>query len=163
MAVKITAAAPTDFDVIWPIFKEIVETGDTYVYAPDISKQAAKKVWFDPKFFTFIAKHDGKVVGAYVIRPNHRDLGNHIANAAYIVAPSARRLGVGRALALHSLAQAKKAGYKAMQFNFVVSTNEAAIRLWKSVGFEIIGTVPEAYRHQRLKKTVPIYIMYKKL
>ena len=162
--VTIVKAKPADFDLIWPIFRQIVKTGDTYVYAPDITKAQAKIVWFDPKFLTFIAKdNSGKVVGAYVIRPNHRDLGNHIANAAYVVSPKARGIGVGKALAKHSFSQAKKARYKGMQFNFVVSTNRVAINLWKSVGFKIVGTVPDAYRHQKLKKLVPIYIMYKKL
>jgi len=184
---EITPAISSDFDLIWPIFRDIVAGGDTYVYAPDITKEEAKIVWFDPKFHTFIAfesetsrqpaasggvsseeRSDGretikKIVGAYVIRPNHRDLGNHIANAAYIVAPNARGKGIGKKLALDSLAQAKKAGYKGIQFNFVVSTNDVAISLWKSVGFEIIGTVPNAYRHQQLNKLVPIHIMYRDL
>lgn len=161
--VDIVPAKEADFDIIWPIFKKIVSTGDTYVYAPDISYEEGKKVWFDPKFYTFLAKDGDKVVGAYVIRPNHRDLGNHVANAAYIVADEARGQGIGKQLAYSSFTEAKNVGYEAMQFNFVVSTNEIAVKLWKSVGFEIIGEVPDAYRHQVLKKNVPIYIMYRKL
>lgn len=149
--------------MIWPIFQQIVKGGDTYVYAPDITQEEAKKVWFDPKFFTFLAKQDGKVVGASVIRPNHRDLGNHIANAAYFVAPEARRGGIGRTLALHSFSEAKRAGYKGMQFNYVISTNEVAVKLWQELGFQIVGTVPNAHRHQQLHKLVPIHIMYRDL
>ncbi len=160
---EITHAPVEEFELIWPIFKDIVAIGDTYVYDPEISKEEAKKVWFDAKFQTFIARQNGKIAGAYVIRPNHRDLGNHIANAAFIVARDFRRQGLGRKLAEHSFTQAKSAGYKGMQFNFVVSTNEIAVNLWTSLGFEIIGTVPDAYRHQQLKKLVPIHIMYKKL
>ncbi len=160
---EITRATEADFDLIWPIFRDIVATGDTYVYAPDITYEGAKIVWFDSKFQTFVARQNGETVGAYVIRPNHRDLGNHIANAAYIVAAEARGQGIGRKLAEDSFKQAKAAGYKAMQFNFVVSTNETAINLWKSCGFQIIGTVPNAYRHQQLKQLVPIHIMYRDL
>ena len=160
---EIAPATRADFKQIWPIFRDIVAVGDTYVYAPDISEEEAEKVWFDPKFSTFIARENGKAVGAYVVRPNHRDLGNHIANAAYIIAPEARGKGYGKALALDSFKEAKKAGYKGIQFNFVVSTNEVAVNLWKSIGFEIIGTVPDAYRHQQLNKLVPIYIMYRGL
>lgn len=160
---EIVPAQESDFDLIWPIFQSIVKTGDTYVYSPEITKEQAKIVWFDPKFYTFLAKQDGEMVGAYVIRPNHRDLGDHIANAAYIVAPKARRLGIGRAMAYDSFEKAKAAGYAAMQFNYVISTNEIAINLWKSVGFAIVGTVPDAHRHPQLGKTVPIHILYRAL
>lgn len=161
--IEILKASEADFDLIWPIFKSIVAGGDTYVYAPNIEKEEAKKVWFDPKFLTFIAKDGENVVGAYVIRPNHRDLGNHIANAAYFIAPSERGNGYGRILAEDSFKQAKNAGYTGMQFNYVISTNDAAINLWKSVGFEIVGTVPNAHRHQQLDKLVAIHIMYRDL
>ena len=160
---EITPASEADFDHIWPIFRDIVSSGDTYVYRSQINRDEAKKVWMDPKFRTFIAKEDGKVVGAYVIRPNHRDLGYHIANAAYIVARPFQNKGIGRKMAEHSFDQARLAGYRAMQFNYVVSTNERAVKLWQSLGFEIIGTVPEGHQHQELGKLVPIHIMHRKL
>ena len=160
---EIVPATEADFDQIWPIFRDIVSTGDTYVYRAQISRDEAKKVWMDPKFRTFIAKDDGKVVGAYVIRPNHRDLGDHIANAAYIVARAHQNNGIGKKMALHSFEQAKLSGYRAMQFNYVVSTNERAVKLWQSLGFEIIGTVPDGHQHQELGKLVPIHIMHKVL
>ena len=160
---EITKASEADFDAIWPIFKDIVKTGDTYVYDPEISKEEAFKVWFDPKFHTFLAKLDGVVIGAFVVRPNHRDLGNHIANAAYIIDRKVQNQGYGRKIAEMSFVEAKKLGYLGMQFNYVVSTNERAVKLWQGYGFEIVGTVPNAHRHQQLGKNVPIYIMYKKL
>ncbi len=161
--IEILPASESDFDFIWPIFRDIVKTGDTYVYRAQISRDEAKKVWMDPKFRTFIAKKDGKVAGAYVIRPNHRDLGDHIANAAYIVAGEFQDQGIGRKMAEHSFEQARLTGYRAMQFNYVISTNEKAVRLWQSLGFEIIGTVPDAHQHQQLGKLVPIHIMHKTL
>jgi L-amino acid N-acyltransferase YncA len=158
---NIKKATAKDWDLIWPIFKGIVAGGDTYVYSPKITKAGAKPVWFDPKFKTFIARNKaGDVVGAYVIRPNHRDLGNHIANAAYVVDPKFRGRGFGRLLGKHSFVQAKKMGYKAMQFNYVISTNKIAVKLWQSLGFKIVGTVPAAHRHPKLGKMIDIYIMH---
>ena len=163
MSLGITKATEPEFPLIWPIFQSIVKGGDTYVYSPDITEEDAKKVWFAPNFYTYIARVDGKVVGAYVIRPNHRDLGSHIANAAYFIAPEHRGKGYARKLAEHSFVEAAKQGYKAMQFNYVISTNEVAVNLWQSLGFRIIGTVPEAHAHQKLGKLVDIHIMHRKL
>ena len=111
---------------------------------------------------TFIAENDGKIVGAYLLKPNHVDRGSHIGNASYIVDENARGLGVGKALALHSIDMAKEIGYRGMQFNFVVSTNIAAVNLWKSVGFQIIGTIPQGFKHETLRY-VDAYIMFLKL
>ena len=163
MSLEITTASEADFDLIWPIFQEIVAGGDTYVYSPQITKDEAKKVWFAHNFYTYIAKLNGEVAGAYVIRPNHRDLGSHIANAAYVVDKKFRGRGFGRVLGKHSFEQAKKHGYKAMQFNYVISTNKVAVNLWQSLGFNIIGTVPQAHSHQGLNKLVDIHIMHKSL
>jgi ribosomal protein S18 acetylase RimI-like enzyme len=160
---QIIPASEADFENIWPVFQQIVAGGDTYVYAPNISKEDAKKVWFAANFYTYIAQLDGKFAGAYVIRPNHRDLGSHIANAAYFVAPEFRGRGFAKQLGEHSFIEAKKHGYKAMQFNYVISTNEVAVKLWQSLGFKIVGTVPEAHAHQGLKKLVDIYIMHRVL
>ncbi len=163
MSLEITIATERDFTLIWPIFQSIVKGGDTYVYSADITEEDAKKVWFAPNFQTFIARVDGKVVGAYVIRPNHRDLGSHISNAAYFVAPEFRGRGFAKQMAEHSFAEAKKQGYKAMQFNYVISTNEVAVKLWQSLGFKIIGTVPAAHDHKKLGRLVDIHIMHRPL
>ena len=163
MSFNITTATEAEFPLIWPIFQSIVKGGDTYVYAPDITEEDARKVWFAPNFQTFIARENGKVAGAYVIRPNHRDLGAHIANAAYFVAPEFRGRGFAKQMAEHSFTEAKKQGYKAMQFNYVISTNEVAVKLWQSLGFKIVGTVPEAHAHKKLGKLVDIHIMHRPL
>lgn len=163
MALEITTASEQEFPLIWPIFQSIVKGGDTYVYAPDITAEDAKKVWFAPNFHTYIARVDGNVVGAYVIRPNHRDLGSHISNAAYFVSPEHRGKGYAKQMANHSFAEAKKHGYKAMQFNYVISTNEVAVALWQVLGFKIVGTVPEAHWHNKLGRYVDIHIMHRPL
>jgi len=160
---EIVTASEADFDSIWPMFHEVVQGGDTYVYAPNITKEDAKKVWFAPNFYTYVLKEKGIVAGAYVIRPNHRDLGSHISNAAYVVDKKYRGRGYGKAMGMHSFIEAVKHGYKAMQFNYVISTNEVAIELWKNIGFQVIGIVPEAHQHQKLNRLVDIYIMHKQL
>jgi len=159
---KITKATEADFDKIWPIFQDIVQNGHTFVYRADITFAEAKTVWFDAKYATYLAHVNDEVVGAYVIRPGHRDLGSHIANAAYIIAYSQRGNGFGEDIARDSFVKAKKLGYKAMQFNYVISTNKAAVALWKKLGFTIVGTVPEAYQHSE-HGLVDIHIMYKYL
>ena len=160
--ISIEKASVADFDEIWPIFSDIVKSGDTYVYSPEIAYEDAKTVWFGEGFETYKAVLDGKIIGAYVIRPAHRDLGSHTANAAYIIAREYRGNGYGKLLGEHSLEEAKKLDYKGLQFNYVISINETAISLWKSLGFEIIGTVPEAHNHPN-NGLVDIHIMYKKL
>jgi L-amino acid N-acyltransferase YncA len=159
---KITQATEADFAKIWPIFQDIVQNGRTFVYRPDISFDEAKTVWFDEKFATYIASVNGEVVGAYVIRPGHRDLGSHIANAAYIIAFEHRGKGYGEDIARDSFVQAKELGFKAMQFNYVISTNKVAVALWQKLGFNIVGTVPKAYQHKELG-LVDIHIMHKYL
>lgn len=160
---EIVPASVGDFPLIWPAFKAIVQGGDTYVYSPDITEEDAKKVWFAPNFHTYLARSGGKFVGAYVIRPNHRDLGSHIANAAYFVAPEFRGKGFAKKMGEHSFREAKKLGYRAMQFNYVISTNKVAVELWQKLGFKIVGTVPEAHAHKKLGKYVDIHIMHKAL
>ena len=160
---KIIKASEADFDKIWPVFQDTVKSGRTYVYAPDISYETAKNIWFAENFSTHITlDENNELLGAYVIRPNHRDLGSHIANAAYIVARAHRGEGIGKEMGKHSFEEAKKLGYKALQFNYVISTNEAAIKLWNSLGFQIIGTVPNAHQHPELG-LVDIHIMHREL
>ncbi|MCA1659555.1 MAG: GNAT family N-acetyltransferase, partial [Verrucomicrobiaceae bacterium] len=111
---------------------------------------------------TFVAVQDGKVIGSYLLRPNQPGLGDHVANAGYMVDPGARGLGVGRAMGVHSLAEARRRGYRAMQFNFVVSTNESAVHLWRQLGFNIVGTLPRVFRHAQ-KGFVDAYVMFRLL
>ena len=122
----------------------------------------AYEKWMNKKVKTFVAEKDGKILGAYLIKPNQVGRGSHVGNCSYIVSEEARGQGVGKALALHSIDIAKELGYKAIQFNFVVSTNTAAVNLWKSVGFRILATVPKAYNHKTLGY-VDAYVMFKEL
>jgi GNAT superfamily N-acetyltransferase len=118
--------------------------------------------WCSPEKKTFVAVLEDKIVGTFYIKPNQIGLGSHIANGSYMVAPEARGKGVGRKMGEFSIQEAKKSGFHAMQFNFVVKSNEKAVKLWKSLGFEIIGEIPEAFRHIENGLT-NAYIMYRKL
>lgn len=145
---------------MWSIFQEVVEPGATYVFAPDTSYQDAFAYWFAPGVTLYLAEDDGQVIGMYKLIPNQRDLGGHVANASFMVSPSCSGKGAGRAMGLHCLREAKKAGYLAMQFNFVVSTNKAAVSLWQKLGFSIVGTLPKAFLHKSLG-FVDAYVMYR--
>lgn len=160
--IQIDKTTEADFDKIWDIFQPIIQAGGTYVYSPDTTKEEALSIWFDKSYDTYLATLDGDVVGAYVIRPGHRDLGAHISNAAYIIADKYRGKGYGELLGKHSIEQARKLGYKAMQFNYVVSSNKIAINLWRKIGFSIVGTIPSAYNHPKLGY-IDIHIMYRKI
>ena len=152
-----------DFEEIHRIFLNIIQKGDSYVNRPNTNREEIYAKWIKNSIPTFAAELDGKVVGAYSLRNNHIDLGSHVANASYIVDENIRGKGIGKKLGEHSLKIAKNLGYKAIQFNFVVSTNKVAVNLWRSLGFNIIGTVPKAYQHQQLKTLVDVYIMHREL
>ena len=160
--VKIRRAEIKDFPEIWRIFKSVIAKGDTYVNRAETTEEEARAKWMSQSAKTFVAEIEDKIVGAYLLRANQVDRGSHVANASYIVDENARGHGVGKALALHSIASAQKEKYRAMQFNFVVSTNVAAVNLWKSVGFEIIGTIPQGFKHATLGY-VDAYIMFREL
>lgn len=147
---------------MWQIFREVIATGDTYVFSPDTPREDAYAYWFGPGVTSYVATAEGRIVGMYKIVQNHRDLGSHVANASFMVAPSDSGRGVGRQLGLHCLHEARKQGYLEMQFNFVVSTNTAAVSLWQSLGFAIVGTLPRAFRH-RDRGYVDAYVMYRSL
>jgi len=152
-----------DFEEIYKIFSNIIKKGDSYVNRPDTTKEEIYIKWVKNSIPTFVAELGGKLVGAYSLRNNHIDLGSHIANASYIVDETIRGKGIGKKLGQHSLETARNLGYKAIQFNFVVSTNKPAVNLWQSLGFKIIGIVPKAYQHQQLKTLVDVYIMHREL
>ena len=162
MACSIRIARKEDQAAIWDIFHAIVAPGDTYAFDPEITRDVALAYWFAPGNRTYVAEEDNSIAGTYILRANQPGPGSHVANAAFMVAPSARRTGIGRAMAEHCLAEARRLGLRAMQFNYVVSTNEAAVRLWKQLGFGIVGTLPEAFRHPRLG-FVDVYVMFKEL
>jgi len=159
---KIRAATDTDRDAIWSIFQEILAAGDTYAFDPKMSREEALAYWFRADTHAYVAAEDGRVVGTYILRPNQLGPGSHVANAAFMVASDAQSSGVGRRMAEHCLGEARRMGFRAMQFNFVVSTNTPAIHLWQKLGFKIVGTLPGAFRHPE-KGDVDVYVMFRSL
>jgi L-amino acid N-acyltransferase YncA len=162
--IRVRRAVADDWADIWPIFRAVVAAGDTYTYPPDIGEDAARSAWLhvdEGRTVTFVAELDGDVVGTAVLKPNLPGLGDHVANAGWMVDPGRAGQGIGRAFALAVLAEARDLGFEAMQFNAVVATNERAIALWTSLGFEIVGTVPDAFR--RADGRVGLHIMYRRL
>ena len=160
MTLNIRPADTSDQDAIWDIFHEVVVAGDTWAFAADTPRSMAMDLWYHPGTQPYVAELDGRIVGTYFLRPNHPGHGSHVANAGYMVASSARGKGVGKAMGEHSIEEARRLGYRAVQFNYVVSTNEDAVRLWKAIGFEIAGTLPGAFRHSRLG-FVDVYVMFR--
>ena len=156
----IRRATGADWPAIWPIFAAVVAGGDTYAYAPDTPEPEARRIWLESGAAAYVAVRGGEVVGTYVLKPNQPALGAHVANAGYMVRPGAFGGGVGTAMAEHSFAEARAAGYRAMQFNAVVSTNVRAVALWRRLGFTIVGTVPEGFRHRELGY-VDLHIMHR--
>jgi len=156
----IREATEKNFDKIWPFFHEIAAAGQTYAYPTDISKPQAKKVWMDHSEKTYVFEDNGEILGSYYIKTNHEGPGNHVCNCGYMVAPSARNQGVATAMCIHSQNMARSLGYKAMQFNFVASTNEAAVKLWKKHGFVVVGRLPKAFYHP-FRGYVDALVMYK--
>jgi L-amino acid N-acyltransferase YncA len=159
---SIRESSASDSESIWDIFHAVVLPGDTYVFEPHISRQEALAYWLHSSARCYVAERDGIIVGTYILRPNQPGLGSHIANAGFMVAPSARGLGVGRLMGEHCVREARRLGFRAMQFNFVVSTNEPAVRLWQQLGFRIVGTLPGAFRHSD-KGFVDAYVMFRSL
>ena len=163
---KIRLATERDRDAIWEIFHEVVVAGDTYALDPNISREDALAYWFAPGTHTYVAEKDAvgvrQILGTYILRSNQSGGGSHVANAGFMVSASARGHGIGRAMAEHCLDEARRLGFRAMQFNYVISTNTAAIRLWQDLGFEIVGTLPDAFHHPK-KGYVDVYVMYRSL
>jgi L-amino acid N-acyltransferase YncA len=167
---KIRAAAEADRDAIWEIFREVIVAGETYPINPDISRTDALAYWFQSGAHAYVAekrlgsgdKLERQIVGSYTVHPNQSGGGAHVANAAFIVAKEARGWGIGRALGQHCLDEARRLGFRAMQFNFVISTNEQAVKLWQDLGMKIVGTLPGAFRHPQ-KGYVDVYVMFRSL
>lgn len=153
-----------DKEEIWKIIEYVITRGDSFTYAPDTSREFALADWCSPEKHVFVAvdEENGKILGTFYIKPNQIGLGSHIANGSYMVAPEARNKGIGRLMGERSIEEARRLGFHAMQFNFVVKSNEKAVNLWKSLGFEIIGEIPDAYQHKENGLT-NAFIMYRKL
>ena len=138
----------SDWAAVWPFFDEIVAEGETYAYSAALTSQTARELWVErPPGRTVVAVEDGRVLGSAKAGPNRPGRGSHVATASFMVDPAARGRGVGRALGEHVLQWARAAGFRSMQFNAVVETNTAAVALWRSLGFVVVGTVPGAFRH----------------
>jgi L-amino acid N-acyltransferase YncA len=162
VSLEVRSATAADWTQIWPIWRAVVEAGDTYVWElSEMTEDEARAAWMlPPPAEVLVALDDGEVVGTAEIRPNQVGRGNHVANASFMVSPASAGRGIGRALAVEVLDRARAAGYRAMQFNAVVATNVRAIALWESVGFSIVGRVPGAFRHAR-QGEVDLLVMHR--
>ena len=160
--IEIRKAIAADWNQVWQIVHEVFARGDTYAYSPDTDKQQGHAIWVESPMVTYVAVADGEILGTYYIKPNQPRLGSHVCNAGYMVSAKARGKGIGRTMCAHSLKEAVKLGFKAMQYNLVAATNVHAIQLWKDMGFEIIGTLPKAFNH-KTKGLVDAYVMYQLL
>jgi ribosomal protein S18 acetylase RimI-like enzyme len=160
--VSIRKATLSDSEKIWDIIKDVISTGDTYVFDPSSSKEKMLAYWFGAEKHTYAALLNNEIAGTFIIKSNQPDLGSHIANASFMTSTSVSGKGVGRAMGEFSLEEAKRLGYSAMQFNIVVKSNERAVKLWQKLGFEIIGEIPGAFNHKQNGMT-NAYIMYRKL
>jgi ribosomal protein S18 acetylase RimI-like enzyme len=159
---QIRRAQPSDAKAIAEIIVPTFREGSTYSIDPDISEADALAYWLGNDKETFVAEDEGTVLGTYYVRPNQAGGGGHVCNCGYITRAGATGRGIARAMCLHSLEHARGRGYRAMQFNFVVSTNERAVKLWQSLGFEIVGRLPDAFQHPR-QGFVDALVMYRTL
>jgi ribosomal protein S18 acetylase RimI-like enzyme len=144
----IRPARPEDGGAIWSVIGPTIRAGETYALDPDMSERDALAYWRGPDKDTFVAEaEDGAILGTYYMRPNHAGGGAHVCNCGFMTHAAAARRGVARHMCAHALELARARGYRAMQFNFVISTNEGAVRLWRGMGFDIVGRLPLAFRH----------------
>ena len=160
--VTIRPARSDDHDAIWAILEPVIRAGDTYPLPRDLGREDALSYWLADEHEIFLAEDAGVVLGTYYLRANQRGGGSHVANCGYMTAPTARGRGVARAMCAHSLERARSRGFRAMQFNFVVSSNERAVKLWQKNGFQIVGTLPGVFLHPERGYT-DAYVMYREL
>jgi L-amino acid N-acyltransferase YncA len=158
----IRPATDGDKDAIWAIMEPIIRTGETYTLPRDMDKAGALAYWLSAEHEIFVADENGEIIGTYFLQANQQGGGRHVANCGYMTAFTATGRGVARAMCEHSLGRARSRRFRAMQFNFVISTNARAIRLWQSFEFEIVGTLPKAFLHPTLGY-VDAFVMYRDL
>jgi ribosomal protein S18 acetylase RimI-like enzyme len=159
---QIRPAEETDATAIWTVLEPIIRAGETFALPRDLSEPDALAYWRAPGHEVFVAEEDGSVVGTYFLQANQRGGGAHVANCGYATAPRATGRGVARAMCAHSLEHARARGFRAMQFNFVVGTNNRAVRLWESMGFQTVGRLPRAFEHPALGE-VDALVMFRAL
>ena len=157
---NIREATREDFEQIWPIFHEIVAAGETYAYPRDTTQEQALEIWINAPRKTYLFEKDGKILGTYYLKTNQAGPGDHVCNCGYMVSSAARGNGLATAMCEHSQYMASQLGYKAMQFNFVASSNEGAVKLWNRLGFATVGRLPKAFNHPS-KSYVDALVMYK--
>jgi L-amino acid N-acyltransferase YncA len=158
--VKIRRATDADAAAIWRIFQAVIAPGDTYSFTTDTTEKDAVRYFVGPGITSYVCEDGGQVLGIYKLIPNRIGRGSHVANASFMLDPNAQGRGIGHALGEHCLDEARRQAYDAMQFNFVVSTNTAGVNLWKKLGFQIVGTLPKAFRHATLGD-VDAYVMHR--
>jgi L-amino acid N-acyltransferase YncA len=158
----IREATAADWPAIRAMFREVVAAGDAFAYDADTPEEVARKLWAEPPAVAFVAEDGGAVVGTYYLRPNQPGRGAHVANGGYMVAATHRGRGLASVLCEHSVETARRLGYRAMQFNFVVATNAAAVRTWERHGFAVVGRLPGAFRHAELGY-VDALVMFREL
>jgi ribosomal protein S18 acetylase RimI-like enzyme len=159
---NIRPANESDFPSIAEVIIPVIREGSTYALDRDMTREEALRYWTSPEKEVFVAEEDGRIVGTYFLRANQAGGGAHVCNCGYIVSAGAMGKGIARRMCEHSMAHARTRGFHAMQFNFVVSTNERAVRLWQSLGFEIVGTLPHAFHHPTAGY-VDAYVMHRTL
>lgn len=157
---QIREAGNEDWDAIWPIFQEVVRAGETYAYQRDTSKNEAENLWMSLPRKTFVVEQGGEIFATYYIKTNQPGPGSHVCNCGYMVSSQARGKGLASAMCKHSQETAIILGYKAMQFNFVVSSNDVAVALWHKHGFETVGRLPGAFNHPE-RGFIDALVMYK--
>lgn len=163
MSIAIAPIEEGDWKHVWQLIKPVFERGDTYTFSQTITEAEAKAIWVEAPLKCFVAKDEnGTIVGTYYIKPNQHALGAHVCNCGYIVDENCRGKGIASLMCQDSQRVAKECGFRAMQFNFVVSTNTGAVKLWKALGFDIVGTLPGAFKHPTAGY-VDAFVMFKTL
>jgi L-amino acid N-acyltransferase YncA len=159
---SIRPSRESDADSIWAILEPTIRAGETYPLPQEMSRDDGLSYWFSSGHQVFVAENNGSLLGTYYLKANQKGGGDHVANCGYVVAPWAQGRGIATLMCKHSLLEAKARNFRAMQFNFVISSNKRAVRLWESLGFEIVGHLPKAFSHPSLG-FVDALVMYRHL
>jgi ribosomal protein S18 acetylase RimI-like enzyme len=160
--IAIRAATETDRETVWAMLEPVIRAGEVFALPVEMTREQALEYWFADGNLVFVAEEDGQLLGAYYLRANQKGGGSHVANCGYLTAGRSLGRGVAGAMCAHSLEFAKSVGFRAMQFNFVVNTNEAAVHLWRKHGFEVVGRLPGAFQHPSLG-FVDVLVMFREL
>ena len=160
--IKIRKVTTADYEAIWQIIQPAIAAGDSLAFDPDSSRQEMLDFWCAASKYTYVAELEGSVLGTYFLKANQPGLGSHVVNAGYITANGHTGKGIARTMCAHSLVEAKALGFTHMQYNIVVKSNIRAVKLWQSMGFEIVGELPEVFNHAQNGLT-NAYVMWRRL